>query len=192
MQRQSEVKTKLILIMYGRYYNNYNDDDDDDDDYYDSYCYGQVEESPKKEEQLSINDLNEDEMEGNFRSLESCWFITINSPKKQYKLAVMNIVSVALLKETITKDGYTRTEYNGLEFITTAGTFVCKGMQRAMEEYRFLSDNFKDWVLFRTIGCESIEFVPLSDMHRSNPDNDNHSNQLNPNNAEYNHCRDKN
>ncbi len=176
--------------MYGRYYNNYNDDDDydddDDDDYYRSY---RVEESPKEEENTSINDLNEDEMEGNFRSLESCWFITINSPKKQYKLAVMNIVSVALLKETITKDGYTRTEYNGLEFITTAGTFVCKGMQRAMEEYRFLSDNFKDWVLFRTIGCESIEFVPLFDMHRSNPDNDNHSNQLNPNNAEFQHSR---
>lgn len=180
--------------MYGRYYNNYNynDDDDDDDDYYDSYCYGQVEESPKEEENLSINDLNEDEMEGNFRSLESCWFITINSPKKQYKLAVMNIVSVALLKETITKDGYTRTEYNGLEFMTTAGTFVCKGMRQAREEYQYLSNNFKDWVLFRTISCDSVEFIPLSDMHRSNHDNDNHANQLNPNNAEYNHCRDKN
>ena len=74
--------------MLGRYYSNY---DDDDDDYYDSYCY-RVEESPKEEENLSINDLNEDEMEGNFRSLESCWFITINSPKKQYKLAIQTLL----------------------------------------------------------------------------------------------------
>lgn len=158
--------------MIGRYYNNYEDDDDDYDDDDDDRFYHVEEESEKEEENSKSNNLKEEEMEGNFRSLESCWFITINSPKKQYKLAVMNIVSVALLKETITKDGYTRTEYNGLEFITTAGTFVCKGMRYAREEYQFLSNNFKDWVLFRTISCDSVEFIPLSDMHRSNPDND--------------------
>lgn len=179
--------------MYGRYYNNYNDDDDDDDDdYYDSYCYGQVEESPKKEEQLSINDLNEEAMEGNLRALEVSWFITISSAKIEYKLAVINIVSIRLLKTTIKReDGFTTTNYDGLEFITSAGAFVCKGVYNASEEYHRLSDGFKEWIPFKIVKCDSVEFIPWLSMQNCNPDNDNHANQMNPNNAEYSHSRSK-
>ena len=178
--------------MSARYYNGYGYEDDDDyDDYYDYYYYDdQVEESQNEEENFSINDLNEDEMEGNLRAIETTWYITISSAKREYKLAVINIVSIRLLKTTIKReDGFTTINYDGLEFITSAGAFVCKGVYNASEEYHRLSDGFKEWIPFKIVKCDSVEFIPWLSMQNCNPDNDNHANQMNPNNAEYYHSR---
>lgn len=177
--------------MIGRYYNNY-DDDDDDDDYYDSYCnVGQVEESPKEEENFSINNLNENEMEGNFRALEMSWFITIMSTKCkcEYKLAVISIVSIKASKATVEITNFDNDKYYDLEFITSAGRFVCKGVYYGNVKYSRFSD-LKSWIDdIKLIQCDSVEFTPWACMHNVNPDNDNHADQLNPNNDEYYHSR---
>lgn len=173
--------------MLGKYYNNYDDDDYDDDD--DDRFYLVEEKSEKEEENSKSNNLKEEEMEGNLRALEVSWFITISSAKIEYKLAVISIVSMRLLKTVTSKDGYTRTNYDGLEFFTSAGKFVCKGIMRADDLYRNLSANFKEWIPYRIISCESVEFIPWVSMQNGNPDNDNHANQLNPNNAEFQHSR---
>ena len=176
--------------MIGKYYNNYDDDDYDDDD--DDRFYLVEEESEKEEENLSINDLNEEAMEGNLRALEMCWFITISSAKCEYKLAVISILSIRLSKTTVEIKYFDKNKYYDLEFITSAGKFVCKGVYYGDERYRRFSD-LKSWIDdIKLIQCESVEFIPWVSMQNCNPDNDNHANQLNPNNAEYNHSRCKN
>lgn len=172
--------------MIGRYYNNY--DDDDDDDYYD---VGQVEESQNEEENFSINDLKEDEMEGNLRALEVSWFITIRSTKCkcEYKLALTSIVSIRLSKTTFETTNSYYDKYYDLEFITLAGKFVCKGVCYGDVKYDHFSD-LKSWIDdIKLIQCESVEFIPWVSMQNGNHNNDNHSNQLNPSNAEFQHSR---
>lgn len=178
--------------MSARYYNGYGYEDDDDyDDYYDYYYYDdQVEESQSEEENLSNNDLNDEEMSDISSILGYSWFITLHSAKCEYKLAVISIESMRLLKtREISKDGCARTNNDGLEFITSAGRFVCKGVDDAYFLYNNLSEDFKRWIPYRTIGCESVEFIPWVSMPKSNPDNDNHADQMNPNNDEYYHSR---
>ena len=175
--------------MLGRYYSNYDDDDYDDDDDDDYYRYYRVEESPNEEENSSINDLNEEAMEGNLRALEVSWFITISSAKCEYKLAVISILSIRLSKTTVEIKYFDKNKYYDLEFITSAGKFVCKGVYYGDERYRRFSD-LKSWIDdIKLIQCESVEFIPWVSMQNGNPDNDNHSNQLNPNNAEFQQSR---
>ncbi len=174
--------------MLGRYYSNYDDDDYDDDDDY--YRYYRVEESQNEEEILSNNDLNDEEMSDISSPLNYSWFITLHSAKCEYKLAAVSIVSMRLLRTTETsRDGFARSIYDGLEFMTSAGLFVCKGVGDASDLYKKLSDKFKEYMPYRTIGCDSLEFTPWSSMPKGNPDNDNHANQLNKNNPEFQHSR---
>ncbi len=175
--------------MYGRNYNIFDDDDDYDDDDDDRY-YHVEEDSEKEEDNNMFNNLNEETMEGNLRALEMSWFITISSAKCEYKLALISVVSIRLLKTTVTSnDGFTRTNYDGLEFITSAGRFVCQGIYYADVKYGHFSD-LKSWIHdINFIKCESVEFIPWVSMQNGNHNNDNHSNQLNPNNAEFQHSR---
>ena len=172
--------------MYGRNYNIFDDDYDDDDD--DRY-YHVEEDSEKEEDNNMFNNLNEETMEGNLRALEMSWFITISSAKCEYKLAVINILSIRLSKTTVEIKYFDKNKYYDLEFITSAGRFVCKGIYYGDEKYGHFSD-LKSWIHdINFIKCESVEFIPWVSMQDGNPDNDNHANQLNPNNPEYNHSR---
>ncbi len=192
MRASSLLKNRKILIMSARYYNGYGYEDDDDYDDYDDYYYydDQVEESQSEEENLSNNDLNDEEMSDISSILGYSWFITLHSAKCEYKLAMVSIVTMRLLRTTETsRDGFARSIYDGLEFMTSAGLFVCKGVGDASGLYYNLSNNFKRYMPHTIIGCDSLEFIPWSSMSKGNPDNDNHANQLNQNNPEFQHSR---
>lgn len=152
--------------MSGKYYSNYDDDDYDDDDY-DRFYRVEEESEENEEENSKSNDLNDEEMSDISSPLNYSWFITLHSAKCEYKLAAVSIVSMRLLKTTETsRDGFARSFCDGLEFMTSAGLFVCKGVGEASELYKSLSDEFNEYMPYRTIVCDSIEFIPWSSMPR--------------------------